>query len=199
MALDADTVVRVALELLRADGLPGVTFRKLTTRLGVAAPAIYWRFANKQELLEAMAEQMLREQFGELRPLANGRSWRKWLFKTLHTLRRAMLAYPDGARVVTGSRPLHTPTLGLIPEYALAGTNLDPTEAMTVVYTALHFTFGHVIEEQESTLAHRMDSDTAARFGASFPTVMRTMTAAQHAGASPDTVYDACLSRIIDR
>jgi TetR/AcrR family tetracycline transcriptional repressor len=199
MALDAVTVVRAALELLRADGLQAVTFRKLTARLGVAAPAIYWRFANKQELLEAMAEQMLREQFGELRPPADGRAWRTWLSDTLHTLRKAMLAYPDGARVITGSRPLQTPTLGLIPEYALAAANLEPTEAATIVYTALHFTFGHVIEEQESTLRQQMDAETAARFAAGFPTVMRTIAAARHAGTSADEVYDACLSRIIDR
>jgi TetR/AcrR family tetracycline transcriptional repressor len=199
MALDAATVVRAALELLRADGLPAVTFRKLTARLGVAAPAIYWRFANKQELLEAMAEQMLREQFGELRPPADGVAWRTWLSDTLHTLRLAMLAYPDGARVITGSRPLQTPTLGLIPEYALAATNVESPEAVTIVYTALHFTFGHVIEEQESTLSRQMDAETAARFAASFPTVMRTIAATQQAGTVPDEVYGACLARIIDR
>jgi TetR/AcrR family tetracycline transcriptional repressor len=199
MALDTATVVREALQLLRSDGLQGVTFRNLTTRLGVAAPAIYWRFASKQELLEAMAEQMLREEFGELRPPADNQPWRAWLSNTLHTLRRAMLAYPDGARIITGSRPMQTPTLGVIPEYALATTDLEPTEAATIVYTALHFTFGHVIEEQGSTLSRQMDAETAARFAANFPAVMRTIATARDAGVSADDVYGACLARIIDR
>ncbi|WP_412544191.1 TetR/AcrR family transcriptional regulator C-terminal domain-containing protein [Longispora sp. K20-0274] len=199
MALDAETIVREALLLLRRDGLAGLTFRALTTRLGVKAPAIYWRFANKQELLEAVAEAILREQFDEPAP-ATDRPWRDQLTATLHRLRTALLGYPDGARVVVGARPLGTPTLARIAEDAL--TTLDaagvgPADAANIVFTAVHYTFGHVIEEQDSAGATEMDAETAARFVRDHPAIGRAM--AIGAGADRADIYAAGLALIIGR
>ncbi|GGU66138.1 TetR/AcrR family transcriptional regulator C-terminal domain-containing protein [Lentzea flava] len=200
MALDATTIVREALALLRHEGLPGVTFRNLTKRLGVKAPAIYWRFENKQQLLEAMAEAILRERFADLAPFSGAEPWQRWLVELLRRLRRALLAYPDGARVVVGARPLETPTLARIAECALHGAEqagLDVQHAASVVFTALHYTFGHVIEEQDSAEADRMDGEAAERFAREFPTIARVLAGARTAGTTRDDVYDAGLALII--
>src|SRR5207253_7538085 len=53
--LDRQTVARAALRLLDRAGLDGLTVRKLAGELGVQAPALYWHFRNKEELLEEMA------------------------------------------------------------------------------------------------------------------------------------------------
>lgn len=198
--MEAETIVAEALALLREEGLAGVTFRRLTTRLGVKAPAIYWRFANKQELLEAMAESILRERCADPPPLADGDPWRPWLAGLLARLRAAMLAYPDGARVVTGARPLGTPTLARLAEHALSTLErrgLDLAEAATIVFTGFHYTFGHVIEEQDSTGATEMDEETAAGFARLFPTIARVLSAGAQAGASGDDVYQAGVARIL--
>lgn len=200
MTLDATTIVREALELLRQDGLPGVTFRNLTTRLGVKAPAIYWRFKDKQQLLEAMAEEILREQFADLAPVSPSEPWQSWLTELLRRLRQALLAYPDGARVVTGARPSGTPTLARIGEHALRGVEeagLDLTDAANVVFTAFHYTFGHVIEEQDSAGADQMDGKDTERFAQQYPTIARALTGARRAGTTRGDVYDAGLSLII--
>jgi AcrR family transcriptional regulator len=55
MALDRATVVRAALRLLDEVGLHGLSLRKVASELGVQAPALYWHFKNKQELLDEMA------------------------------------------------------------------------------------------------------------------------------------------------
>jgi TetR/AcrR family tetracycline transcriptional repressor len=83
--IERDAIVAHALILLRREGLEGVTFRKLMTRLNVKAPAIYWRFAGKQDLLEAMAEKILQEAFSNLAPGAH--AWQNWLSETMHQLR----------------------------------------------------------------------------------------------------------------
>ena len=54
-----ERVVDVAIALLDADGLDALTMRKLATRLGVQAGALYWHFASKQALLDAMADRFL--------------------------------------------------------------------------------------------------------------------------------------------
>jgi TetR/AcrR family transcriptional regulator, tetracycline repressor protein len=57
MQLKRADVVTGALALLDADGLDGLTMRKL----GVQAGGIYWHFKNKQALLEAMADRIVGE------------------------------------------------------------------------------------------------------------------------------------------
>ncbi|WP_214327962.1 TetR/AcrR family transcriptional regulator C-terminal domain-containing protein [Nonomuraea sediminis] len=198
--MDADTIVRQALTLLRQDGLAGVTFRKLTTSLQVKAPAIYWRFNDKQELLEAMAEAILQEQLADLTPLQSGQPWQPWLAGVLHRLRRALLTYPDGARVVTGARPTGTPTIARIAEYglrALQDGGLTLPEAANVVFTSIHYTFGHAIEEQDSTGAHTMDDKTAEEFVRTYPTIARAMVEARSTGVTGDDIFDAGISLII--
>ncbi|MDG6103274.1 TetR/AcrR family transcriptional regulator C-terminal domain-containing protein [Dactylosporangium aurantiacum] len=193
--MDAETIVSQGLALLKQDGLPGVTFRQLTTNLRVKAPAIYWRFKDKRELLEAMAEAMLRQELGDLAPMPAGQAGRPWLRSVLHRLRRAMLAYPDGARVVAGARPVRTPTLARIPEYglrALEDGGLPLARAATIVYTAVHYTFGHVIEEQDSAGA-----EAAEEFAVAYPTVARVMHEGRRLGLTATDIFDAGLSLIL--
>ncbi|MDF5751174.1 TetR/AcrR family transcriptional regulator C-terminal domain-containing protein [Spongiactinospora sp. TRM90649] len=193
--MDAETIVSEGLALLKREGLAGVTFRKLTAGLQVKAPAIYWRFQDKRELLDAMAEAMLQEEFGELEPMPPGQAWQPWLSEVLHRLRRAMLAYPDGARIVAGARPPNTPTLARIPEYglrALEDSGLSLPAAATVVYTAVHYVFGHVIEEQDSA-----EAQPTEEFALAYPTVARVMHEGRRVGLTSDDVFDAGLSLII--
>ncbi|MEO8394207.1 MAG: TetR family transcriptional regulator, partial [Chloroflexota bacterium] len=59
MRLNKDQIVRTALQLLDRDGLEGVTLRRLGKELGVQAPAIYWHVANKETLLDELANIIL--------------------------------------------------------------------------------------------------------------------------------------------
>jgi TetR/AcrR family tetracycline transcriptional repressor len=199
VVVDAETIVKQALMLLKQEGLSGVTFRRLTTSLQVKAPAIYWRFSDKQELLEAVAEAILREQFAELTPLPPGRPWQPWLAGIFHRLRQALLAYPDGARVVAGARPPGTPTLARIAEQALRtleDSGLTLTEAANVVFTGSHYTLGHVIEEQDSAGAGTMDAQTAQEFARDFPTIARALAEGHRTGLTPDDIFSAGISLI---
>jgi TetR/AcrR family transcriptional regulator, tetracycline repressor protein len=166
----------------------------------VKAPSIYWRFADKQALLDAMAEAMIAEHVGEPAPPPLEHSWRPWLFDNLHKLRTAMLAYPDGARVVAGARPTGTPTLAALTEpslRALEDRGFELAEAAALVFTAFHYAFGHVIEEQDSTGAATMDEPTKAAFVEAYPTIARAMAYAQEHRLSGEDVFDAGLALIL--
>ena len=60
MPVTRDAVVEVAAHLLREQGLEGVTFRKIAAELGVSAPTLYWHVASKRELLDLLAEHLVR-------------------------------------------------------------------------------------------------------------------------------------------
>lgn len=112
----------------------------------------------------------------------------------LHRLRRAMLAYPDGARVVTGARPPHTPTLASIPEYALRAledSGLTLPQSASVSYTVVHYTFGHVIEEQDSA-----EAQPTKEFQLAYPCTTRVMTEGLNLTATDS--FDTGLSLIIE-
>src|SRR5437868_1714445 len=103
MALDRGIVVDAALRLLNEVGLEGLSLRRLATDLHVQAPALYWHFKSKQELLDEMATAILTRAIGTMEPTAAGQSWSEWLRGYGEGLRRMLLAYRDGARVFSGT------------------------------------------------------------------------------------------------
>lgn len=58
-ALSASGIVRAAIEILDAQGEDALTFRSLAGRLSTGAGAIYHHVANKDELLEAAAAELV--------------------------------------------------------------------------------------------------------------------------------------------
>jgi TetR/AcrR family tetracycline transcriptional repressor len=144
--LERDLVVRTALRLLDEVGLDGLTLRKLAAELGVQAPALYWHFANKQELLDHMATAIADEARAAI--LEDG-PWDERLVAYARGNRRALLSHRDGARVVAGNRPVDSmlPTM----EHALANlveAGFTPGEAMRSLVAIGTFVGGFVTEEQ---------------------------------------------------
>lgn len=56
--LDRPAVVATAMELADTEGLDALTIRRLAKELGVTPTALYWHFADKQALLDALADQL---------------------------------------------------------------------------------------------------------------------------------------------
>ena len=73
MLLRKANVVEGALALLEAEGLDGLTMRKLGAALNVQAGALYRHFPSKEALLDAMAEKLV-EGIADPAPEGAGRS-----------------------------------------------------------------------------------------------------------------------------
>ncbi|MFC8453004.1 TetR/AcrR family transcriptional regulator C-terminal domain-containing protein [Kitasatospora sp. NPDC057223] len=146
--LDRTQVVDTALRLLNETGLDGLTLRRIATELDVRAPALYWHFANKQELLDEMATEMLRRMSAG--PAGVPADWREALAATCRTLRGSLLGYRDGAKVFSGTRLTdHGHSAGqelLLRMFTDAGFEL--ADAVQAFFTAYAYTIGFVIEEQ---------------------------------------------------
>jgi TetR/AcrR family tetracycline transcriptional repressor len=153
MALQKQQIIAEAIKLLDQEGIEGVTLRPLADRLGVQAPALYWHVKNKSQLLDEMAEAILQEQFTEITPRRADEPWQDWLIAVARRLRAAMLAHREGARVVAGAHIYPAVTLARLSEAcidAIHSGGIDLRQARTIAMTVIHFTFGHVIEEQAS-------------------------------------------------
>jgi TetR/AcrR family transcriptional regulator, tetracycline repressor protein len=55
-ALSSEAIVRLAIEQAAARGIEHLSMRKLAAALGVTPMALYWHFASRDALLDAMAE-----------------------------------------------------------------------------------------------------------------------------------------------
>lgn len=151
MGLDRDTVVRTALRLLDEAGLEHLTLRRIAGELDVRAPALYWHFKNKQELLDAMATTVLTDAVTENQESwATGLGWREFLRVYALGLRQALLRYRDGAKMVPGTR-LTDNSMYAVMERALrvlVDAGFSAETASLALSTLYSFTVGHAIEEQ---------------------------------------------------
>ncbi|MFJ6717328.1 MULTISPECIES: TetR/AcrR family transcriptional regulator C-terminal domain-containing protein [unclassified Streptomyces] len=147
--LDKKQVVETALRLLNEAGLDGLTLRAIAKELNVQAPALYWHFKGKQELLDEMATEMYRRMVAGVR-LAPEATWQERLLAVNRALRAALLGYRDGAKVFSGSRFTGTEhALGLETNLrALVEAGFTPAQAVRALSTASCFTLGFVTEEQ---------------------------------------------------
>ncbi|MFI5844707.1 TetR/AcrR family transcriptional regulator C-terminal domain-containing protein [Catenuloplanes sp. NPDC051500] len=152
MQLKRADIVTAAIALLDAEGLDGLTMRKLGARLGVQAGAIYWHFKDKEALLGAMADRMIGESADP--PLAPG-TWDAQLTEYATRARRALLAHRDGARVMAGTyvqeqNTVHAGEMG-VRILTDAGYPLD--RAGWVIFSLMYYVLGYTIEEQAQAQA----------------------------------------------
>jgi AcrR family transcriptional regulator len=135
-------VVEAATAILDNYGIADLTMRRLGRELNVSPGALYWHFANKQQLLGAIADRILE-------PVGDGPGdWCDRVAGICGRLRDALLSHTDGAELVSasfaaGQSAAMTAIVGRLREAAVeAGVQGAHAElaARTVVYYVLGFT-----------------------------------------------------------
>jgi TetR/AcrR family transcriptional regulator, tetracycline repressor protein len=200
LTLDRQQIVTEAVALLDAEGLDGVTLRKLAARLGVQQPTLYWHLPSKAALVTAIAERILEQQFTELTPPGPDERWQDWLTGLADRLRRALLAHPDGARILSASQL--SLTMAAISELAmstLAARGIPLRQARVIVLTVERFTVGHVLEEQAPRPdAESLDGFDMAEFTQQHPTMIAAISDYFRPGRTVDDLFRECLELVIE-
>lgn len=140
-------VVERAIKVLDDYGLGDLSMRRIAGDLGVQPSALYHHFASKQELLAAVADEILSRATW---PGDDAPDWDSLLAANARVLRDAMLAYRDGAELIA---TVYAFGVGGQAPYARLLTTLeragfDSVFAPVAAATLLHFVFGHVLDEQ---------------------------------------------------
>ncbi|MEV6672207.1 TetR/AcrR family transcriptional regulator C-terminal domain-containing protein [Streptomyces sp. NPDC051162] len=147
--IDRALVARTALDLLNEVGLEGLTLRRIAKELDVQAPALYWHFKNKQELLDEVATEMFRRMAVPI-AYVKGDNWQERMAAAVREQRRLLLAYRDGAKVFSGTRftddSYATPLENMLRDLMEAG--FTQRAAARAWFTLSTYTVGYVIEEQ---------------------------------------------------
>jgi TetR/AcrR family transcriptional regulator, tetracycline repressor protein len=154
-------VVEAATTLLDTYGIADLTMRRLARELDVSPGALYWHFANKQELLGAVADRLLHGV-----PSATG------VVDVCNRLRDALLSHTDGAELVSasfaaGQSGEMKQILSRLTE-AAADAGVDSAHAELAARTVLYYVLGFTVDEQS-----RLQWDAA---GAEMPDEQSVLT-----------------------
>ncbi|MCU7724828.1 TetR family transcriptional regulator [Actinoplanes sp. KI2] len=195
MALDRARIVAEAVALLDADGLDSVTLRKLASRLGVQAPTLYWHIPNKAALITAIAEEILTPLPASA--IGADERWQDWLIGFAGGLRRALLAHPDGARIISiAQMSRNMASLSELAMSTLVARGVPLHQARVMVLTVERVTIGFVLEEQApppDTEGFDLDAYTAA-----YPTVIAGITEYFKPGRTVDDLFLECVTLVVE-
>lgn len=150
MKVDREKVLRAGLALLDEVGLEQVTLRRLGAALGVQAATIYWHFKSKEELIDEMATTVLAEGAPHLVPSRNTADWAVWVMAFGNGLRRTLLTYRDGARMVAGTRLTNTVYPQTVERISrtLVDSGFSVRQTAVLLSTVYNYTQSFVMEEQ---------------------------------------------------
>lgn len=95
--LNAEQIIRVAIDLVDEQGLDALTMRALADRLDVFPTAVTWHVGSKSRLLALAVSELFR---GQSVDVPEGASWQTTLDMVAHSTRRALHAHPNFASVV---------------------------------------------------------------------------------------------------
>ena len=152
MRVQRQDIIDAAMALLDEVGVDGLTMRRLAGALNIQAPSLYWHFAGKQALLDAMADALLAEMVlpsGD-GPSGDGLSWDAWLHAVATEFRRVLKSRRDGARVYAGTFPPMDNVLRISDRIVakLRAAGADERTAVHALFTLQYFVLGFTIEEQ---------------------------------------------------
>ena len=148
MQLHKRDVIRKATEILDNFGIADLTMRRLARELDVTAGALYWHVANKQELLGAVADEVLRPAVGPV----SAEDWRERTVTACIRLRDALLSHTDGAELVSASfasgQSASMPQILNLLTTAAEDAGVPQAQAELAARTIVYYVLGFTVDEQ---------------------------------------------------
>src|SRR5438128_250652 len=90
-SLSKEKICIAALKVINAEGLEGLSMRRLASQLNVEAASLYNHVKNKSALLDLVQESV----FKELADPKEKNSWQKYLWKFAQSMRQGLLKFPN--------------------------------------------------------------------------------------------------------
>jgi AcrR family transcriptional regulator len=181
--LSREAVIRAGLAVLRAEGIDGVTMRRVAAELDTGAASLYVYVANRDDLLDHMFDAVAGEI--ELPDEPDPARWRDQLVALLTGIRDTMDRHPGIARVPLANVPTG-PNATRVADHVLsllrAGGVDERSAAWFIDVVALYInaaSYETAIYVEEGRSADDVDDEIRDAFGqlnpADFPNIMELM------------------------
>ena len=148
--LTRELIVDSAVELIDGEGIEAISMPKLAKHLGVGVMSLYTHVDSKDDLLDAVAQQVLASL-----PAPSGEDWQTRLACHFRDLRTALVRHP-GLGTVLATKNVAVPAVFALLEGRLSdltGSGVSDEEAVHLYYDLLVYTLGFVAWEQPRTRA----------------------------------------------
>ncbi len=192
--LSRERIVSAALSLVDAEGLTAVSTRRLAAELGVSGPSLYNHFATKDELLDAVADDVTGRV--DLTVLRSGLPWQEAMAAWASSYRAAMAAHPALVPLLArgpGRRPA-----GLRLADAVFGALVEagwpPAQATHVGASLRWFVAGSAL----GSFAGGFVPDRSAYDPADYPHLGQAHRLAAHSRFVDDTAFQTGLRALLD-
>jgi AcrR family transcriptional regulator len=182
--LSKERVLDAAVALADAQGVEGLSMRKLAQELGVVPMALYKHVANKDELLDGMVDLVV----GEIDPPAGGTDWKTAMRRRVLSARGALLRHPWASRVME-SRSSPTPAVlaymdSMIGMFRAGGFTIDLTHHAMHAMGSRLLGFSQELFDETADVGPGMDAETLRELAGRFPHVTELVVAITHDQAS---------------
>lgn len=96
-----DSVVSAALDVVDRDGYDGLTIRAIATLVGAPPMSLYTHFANKEELLDLMYQEVTRRLYVD----SGNATWQVEMLAIAHNVRATLLAHTGWTHLLARRAP----------------------------------------------------------------------------------------------
>lgn len=142
--LTRDKIVEKAVEMLDADGIEGLSMRRLAKALGVEAMALYHHFPSKDAILDGVAASII-EETGSGMPLETASSdWKSVMLSGPASAGRALGAHPKAGWLFLGRQYSTAESLGMLeaPLQILHSAGFRGQELVNAAHAIFAYTAG---------------------------------------------------------
>ncbi|MEV6347772.1 TetR/AcrR family transcriptional regulator [Actinoplanes sp. NPDC051851] len=207
--LSREQIVRAAIALLDAEGLAGLSMRKLGTSLGSGATSLYWYVATKDDLLELAIDEVMAEIYV---PEAGDTSWRTGASVYATSMRAALVRHPWVLGLL-GTRPTFGPNAMRLGDRCVALLTHAGFSGMSVSYVGSLLS-SHAIGSATTEAAFHHSAQRAgltpaemvgelepylSKVGAEYPVYDRWRRENGPAGPDPNSIMEATFAFGLDR
>jgi AcrR family transcriptional regulator len=185
--LSRETIVTRALQIIDAEGAAGLSMRRLASDLGVSGPSLYHHFAGKDEIIDAIIDQIN----SQIRFDAAGPSWAEVLASYAYQLRSLLIAHPHMVEFVALRPVTQNSGLRIYEEIAdrLSSCGWEPAFGREVTLAVENLVYGAAL------MANAPDLDLTAEQHAAYPHLAKSLLGPRK---NPDDGFEAGFAALIE-
>ncbi|RUU42313.1 MAG: TetR family transcriptional regulator [Mesorhizobium sp.] len=174
--LSRERIVATAVELLDAQGVDGLTMRRLADRLGSGVMSLYWHVDNKEDVFDLALDSVL--EYRGPPQIVESQDWRGEIVHMLEDWRASMLRHPWSASLLP-RRALGPNILGRLEllSKTLSRAGVADADVNVAIWSLWNYVMGATITRASFDLS---DADRAAaqqrltRLSERYPTIERS-------------------------
>lgn len=175
-SLSREAIVASAVDLLDAQGIDGLTMRRLADRLGSGVMSLYWHVDSKEDVFDLALDSVL--EYRELSQMGASQDWRAEVVRVLEDWRASMLRHPWSASLLPRRAlgPNILSRLELLSK-ALSRAGVADADLNVAIWSLWNYVMGATVTRASFDLS---DDDRAAaqqrlqHLGERYPTIERS-------------------------